>query len=134
MPIHDWTRVDAGLLHDFHQTWVIEVKKALNAGLLPSGYYALAEQVMGGGIPDVVSLDRPATDDPLPSLAAAWNGRRSPRPPVSPPVPKLRNTPGGRAESSSVISAGIASWPWWKSFRPATSTTAVSFAASSVNP
>lgn len=68
MPIHDWTRVDAGLLHDFHQTWVIEVKKALNAGLLPSGYYALAEQVMGGGIPDVVSLDRPATDDPLPSL------------------------------------------------------------------
>ena len=62
------TRVDAGLFHDFHQTWVIEIKKTLNAGLLPSGYYALAEQVMGGGIPDVVSLERPATDDPLPSL------------------------------------------------------------------
>ena len=21
MPVHDWTRVDAGLFHDFHQGW-----------------------------------------------------------------------------------------------------------------
>jgi hypothetical protein len=23
MPIHDWTRADAGLLHHFHQDWTI---------------------------------------------------------------------------------------------------------------
>ena len=23
MPIHDWTRVDAGLFHAFHQGWII---------------------------------------------------------------------------------------------------------------
>ena len=36
MPIHDWTRVDAGLFHDFHQDWTIELSRSLNAGLLPS--------------------------------------------------------------------------------------------------
>jgi hypothetical protein len=30
MPIHDWTRVDAGIFHDFHQTWMPEIKRALN--------------------------------------------------------------------------------------------------------
>jgi len=23
MPIHDWTRVSAGIIHDFHQEWTI---------------------------------------------------------------------------------------------------------------
>jgi hypothetical protein len=41
MPIHDWTRVDAGLFHDFHQDWTIELRRSLNAGLLPSGFSAL---------------------------------------------------------------------------------------------
>jgi hypothetical protein len=44
MPVHDWTRVDAGLFHDFHQDWTIELRRALNAGLLPSGYIALVDQ------------------------------------------------------------------------------------------
>ena len=56
MPIHDWTRVEAGLFHDFHQCWVIAIRSALNAGLLPPGYMALAEQVPGRPIPDVVTL------------------------------------------------------------------------------
>ncbi|CAN5605278.1 hypothetical protein BH10PLA2_BH10PLA2_23880 [soil metagenome] len=43
MPIHDWTRVDAGLFHDFRQDWTIELRRALNAGLLPSGFSALIE-------------------------------------------------------------------------------------------
>src|SRR6266511_2779502 len=25
MPIHDWTRVDANLFYDFHQTWTIAI-------------------------------------------------------------------------------------------------------------
>ncbi len=44
MPIHDRTRVDAGIFHDFHATWIITMKIALNDGILPSEYYALAEQ------------------------------------------------------------------------------------------
>ncbi len=46
MPIHDWTRVTAGIFHDFHHAWIEEIKRALNAGLLPSDYYALAEQAL----------------------------------------------------------------------------------------
>lgn len=44
MPVHDWTRVDAGTLHAFHTLWICEMMGALNAGLLPRGYYALVEQ------------------------------------------------------------------------------------------
>ncbi len=42
MPIHDWTRVSAGTIHHFHTMWITHVSEALNAGLLPEGYYALA--------------------------------------------------------------------------------------------
>src|SRR2546425_9095046 len=48
MPIHDWTRVDAGLYHDFHQDWTVEICRALNRGRLPPGFAALiAEQTPG---------------------------------------------------------------------------------------
>jgi hypothetical protein len=57
MPIHDWTRVDAGLFHDFHQDWTIELRRSLNAGRLPPGYVALADQQTGGPIPDVLTLN-----------------------------------------------------------------------------
>jgi hypothetical protein len=33
MPIHDWTRVDAGLFHAFHQMWIITLSRALNSGV-----------------------------------------------------------------------------------------------------
>jgi hypothetical protein len=59
MPIHDWTRVDAGIFHDFHLSWIAELKRSLNRGLLPSGYYALAEQIAGRIGPDVLTLERP---------------------------------------------------------------------------
>lgn len=58
MPIHDWTRVDAGVFHDFHQSWIVSIRNVLNDGLLPSDYYAMAEQVAEGPIPDVVTLER----------------------------------------------------------------------------
>jgi hypothetical protein len=56
MPIHDWTRVDAGLFHDFHQSWAIALRNALNAGILPPDYFALVEQNIRGPIPDVLTL------------------------------------------------------------------------------
>jgi hypothetical protein len=56
MPIHDWTLVEAGLFHDFHQTWIIEIRNALNTRILPDGYFALAEQSVKGPIPDVLTL------------------------------------------------------------------------------
>jgi uncharacterized protein DUF4058 len=56
MPIHDWTRVDAGLFHAFHQSWIVILSRALNAGVLPSDYYALPEQSIRGPIPDVLTL------------------------------------------------------------------------------
>lgn len=60
MPIHDWTRVSAGIFHDFHHEWISAIKRALNGGLLPPGYYALAEQIAGGVGPDVLTLEAPA--------------------------------------------------------------------------
>lgn len=56
MPIHDWTRVAAGIFHDFHHGWIEELKRALNSGLLPGEYYALAEQHAAGFGPDVLTL------------------------------------------------------------------------------
>jgi len=41
MPIHDWTRVDAGMFRDFHQDWTVELCRSLNAGRLPPGLSAL---------------------------------------------------------------------------------------------
>jgi hypothetical protein len=65
MPIHDWTRVPAGIFHDFHQVWTIEIRHKLNSGVLPKGYYALVEQTAGGPRPDVVALERHEDfDDP----------------------------------------------------------------------
>lgn len=56
MPVHDWTRVEAGIFHDFHVGWIPEIRKALNGGLLPEGYYALAEQHAGRAIADILTL------------------------------------------------------------------------------
>jgi hypothetical protein len=60
MPVHDWTRVDAGIFHNFHLFWINEISKALNDGLLPERYYALAEQHAGRTIPDVLTLHESA--------------------------------------------------------------------------
>jgi hypothetical protein len=56
MPIHDWTRVSAGIYHDFHQGWTIEIRNRLNSGVLPDGYYAMADQKVSGPEPDVIAL------------------------------------------------------------------------------
>lgn len=59
MPIHDWTRVRANRFHHFHQTWTPLIAAALNAGVLPNGYFAMTEQIAGGPEPDVVTLSLP---------------------------------------------------------------------------
>lgn len=56
MAIHDWTRVNAGIFHHFHQDWIVELARTLNRGRLPEGYHALAEQAAAGPIPDVLTL------------------------------------------------------------------------------
>jgi len=56
MPVHDWTRVDAGLFHHFHQMWTGTLCNALNAGILSADYFALVEQNIRGPIPDVLTL------------------------------------------------------------------------------
>ena len=70
MPMHDWTRVSGGTFHDFHLAWIAELRKSLNGGVLPKGYYAQAEPYAGGRIPDVLGLHEsdPLTDSaPVPS-------------------------------------------------------------------
>jgi hypothetical protein len=56
MPIPDWSRVEAGIFHDFHHAWIEEIKRALNGGPLPGDYYALAEQHAAGFGPDLLTL------------------------------------------------------------------------------
>ncbi len=57
MPIHDWTRVNAGTFHDFHNSWIIHLKETLNGGILPDGYYAQSEQHFGTAVADILTLD-----------------------------------------------------------------------------
>jgi hypothetical protein len=73
MPIHDWTRVDAGIFHDFHHEWISTIRRALNQGLLPADYYALAEQQAAGFGPDVLTLKNADPDD-APSTPANGGG------------------------------------------------------------
>src|SRR6202034_833208 len=58
MPIHDWSLIPSGLFHDFHQSWSIRIKDALNAGRLPHGVSALVEQRSGPRESDVLALER----------------------------------------------------------------------------
>jgi Protein of unknown function (DUF4058) len=65
MPIHDWTRLEPGDFHHFHQGWVVNLTNELNSGLLPPEYMAMTEQVTGRPIPDVVTLQaRTPKDEP----------------------------------------------------------------------
>jgi len=58
MPVHDWSKVEAGIFHHFHVSWVLEIARALNSGILPAEYYALAEQHAVGFEADVLTLER----------------------------------------------------------------------------
>lgn len=57
MPIHDWSKVPAGLFHEFHQSWSVRIKDALNSGLLPADHFAMVEQRVIGLEPDVIAVE-----------------------------------------------------------------------------
>jgi hypothetical protein len=69
MPVHDWSKVEAGTFHSFHNAWITHLMERFNGGLLPDGYYALTEQYSSGPIPDVLTLHLPdpgASPNPVP--------------------------------------------------------------------
>ena len=73
--IHDWSKLFDGAFHDFHAAWIAEIRKTLNAGLLPPGYYAAAEQVVGGPNPDVETLDSWQPGDDSGEYPTSFAGR-----------------------------------------------------------
>lgn len=71
MPVHDWSRVDAGIFHHFHLEWIGELARVLNRGLLPPDHYALAEQIASVWEPDVLTLRAPTKGLPPDEMYAA---------------------------------------------------------------
>jgi hypothetical protein len=65
MPLHDWTRVPAGLFHHFHQDWSIELARTLNRGRLPKGVVALVEQKAGPKESDALAIEARNRQRPL---------------------------------------------------------------------
>ncbi len=55
MPLHDWSRVDAGVFHDFHLAWVCELRRALNTAVEREANYALIEEHRDRDLHDVVA-------------------------------------------------------------------------------
>jgi hypothetical protein len=58
MPIHDWTKVEAGIFQGFHHGWITSICGMLNRDLLPSDYYSLPERVTPGFGLDVPILQK----------------------------------------------------------------------------
>jgi hypothetical protein len=101
MPMHDWTQVEAGTYHDFNFGWIVELRKSLNGGLLPSGYYAQAEQWAGGSIPDILGLHESDPEErtpPEPSGGVATLTKTKPKVEERLTGKKLQN-PKGKSRS-----------------------------------
>ena len=64
MPVHDWSRVESGVFYAFHHSWIEEISRVLNRGILSASYYALPEQVAIGFGPDVLALEMRDEDRP----------------------------------------------------------------------
>jgi hypothetical protein len=75
MPMHDWTRVEAGIFHAFHHRWISAISDVLNTSLLPEDYYALPEQVAAGFGPDVLTLQDQSPSDPDPDEGGVATAR-----------------------------------------------------------
>jgi hypothetical protein len=69
MPLHDWTKVDAGLFHHFRQRWIGALCDELNGGRMPPDYFALLEQNIHGPNP-ALSMLRLDTGKPEPCTGA----------------------------------------------------------------
>lgn len=66
MPVHDWSRAEPGIFHDFRHGWISTIGRLLNDRVLPTDYYALAERfAVRQGIDSLTGLDsreRPERD------------------------------------------------------------------------
>jgi hypothetical protein len=91
MPMHDWSRVQSGIYHNFHYRWIAAIMDRLNAGLLPTGMIAMAEQIIGGPEPDVVTLQQH-------DMAFAANGDNAAVITQAPPQPKTQFVISAEAE------------------------------------
>lgn len=76
MPLHDWARVPAYAYHDFHTGLLIAIRRVLNDGVLPTGYYARAEQTVRTMGPDVLTLQSRKPETP-PNATAREDQRQS---------------------------------------------------------
>ena len=47
MPMHDWTKVTAGVYQQFYAHWITDLGDVLNKAVLPESYYAMIERVDG---------------------------------------------------------------------------------------
>ena len=92
MPIRSWTKVDAGIFHHFHQIWVVAITNILNQRLLPSDYYALAEQQGARFHPDNADFKR--SGEPEPEQGA-----------VGPPASRTASFGDGNGASGGVVLA-----------------------------
>ena len=81
MPVHDWTRVEAGIYHGFHLWWIAKIGEALNGGLLPAGFYA-CRNCMPDGLSRTFSRCTPAR--------RRWGHYRPFRRRAGPPWPRRR--------------------------------------------
>jgi hypothetical protein len=103
MPVHDWTRVSDGTFHDFHYSWVLEIKRALKRGLLPKGYYVMAEQLGGDlGAPDVLTLQAAGTE-PGPEGPLSGTATLAETPPAVQARTTIVRDPYARLQRSLVI-------------------------------
>jgi hypothetical protein len=107
MPIHDWTRVDAGTVHAFHQDWTIEICRTLNRGVVPLGYFAMPDQRVMGPEPDVIALKvrEPATSGGL-AVAEAYArkaNRIAVRHKLGPVVPMIEVVSPGNKDSARAL-------------------------------
>ena len=62
MNVHDWSQVEDGHFHPAHSMWIAHLAEALNRGLMPANYYAMAEQSVGVK-PDVIAVEMPPQAD-----------------------------------------------------------------------
>ncbi len=74
MPIHDWSRVKSGIFHDFHHSWIAHLRDILNESILPSGFYALSEQVTSAYGPDILTLESSQLTSTEGNATSDWTG------------------------------------------------------------
>ena len=80
--MHDWTRVDSWVYHDFHTGFIVSLCRGINERL-PAKYYAMKEQSLNVMIPDVMTRERSDSVDDEPStttLDNSYHSRNDPPP------------------------------------------------------